>query len=212
MTNHKSQISSKFQSSNFEFGNCHLFGIWDLQFGALKLKGFTLIELLIVISLMGAMMFVTLVSYTSYTSRQTLRTSADELREILTLAKSRAFSQVKPKACGTTDMLEGYKVQICTPGSQSCLSTGSDYELQVVCGGQSHLVSPPTPDAAPKKLPQNVTFDFDPNKTDSTSFFFPVLSQGAKKPGFVTLSGFGKWLTITVDSLGNVTFSSEASI
>ncbi|MBI4084650.1 MAG: prepilin-type N-terminal cleavage/methylation domain-containing protein [Candidatus Levybacteria bacterium] len=168
--------------------------------------GFTLIELLVVVSLMGVMMFATLVSYTDYTSRQTLRTSADELRETLTLAKSRAFSQVKPQVCGN-DTLEGYKVQICKLPGSSCFTSGSDYELHVVCGGQSYLVSPPSPDAAPKRLPQNVTVDED--RTDTTSFFFPILAQGVEKPGKVTLSGFGKtFIIITVDALGNISFSS----
>lgn len=170
--------------------------------------GFTLIELLIVISLMGAMMFVTLVSYTSYTSRQTLRTSADELREILILAKSRAFSQVKPPVCGIDDTLEGYKVEICSVQGSSCLSaTGSDYELHVVCGGQPFLVDPKTPDASPKKLPQNIRVDTA--QQNAPSFFFPVLSEGVETPGAVTLSGFGKSLLIQVDKLGNVIFSSS---
>lgn len=169
-------------------------------------RGFTLIELLVVVSLMGVMMFATLVSYTNYTSRQALKTSADEFRETLLLAKSRAFSQVKPLACGSSDTLEGYKVEICSVQGSSCLSTtGSDYELHVFCGGQSFLVDPKTPDASPKKLPQNISVDTA--KQNAPSFFFPVLSESVETPGAVTLSGFGKSLTITVDTLGNVIFS-----
>ncbi len=172
-------------------------GNWILEIPRLSGAGFTLIELLVVVSLMGVMIFVTLVSYTNYTTRQTLKTGADELRETLNLAKSRALSQVKPDACGTDDALEGYRVQICDVHGASCMST-SDYELQVACGGRSYLVGP-------KRLPQNVSFDA--SETDRTSFFFPVLSQGVETPGVVALSGFGKSLTITVDTLGNVIFS-----
>lgn len=174
-----------------------LIGYWIFVIRHLTFnQGFTLIELLVVVSLMGVMIFVTLVSYTNYTTRQTLKTGADELRETLNLAKSRSLSQVKPKACDT-DALEGYRVQICNVHGSSCASA-SDYELQVVCGGRPYLVEP-------KRLPQNVSFDA--SETDRTSFFFPVLSQGVETPGVVALSGFGKSLTITVDTLGNVTFS-----
>lgn len=169
---------------------------WKLEIPCLSGAGFTLIELLVVVSLMGVMIFVTLVSYTNYTTRQTLKTGADELRETLNLAKSRALSQVKPEVCDDTDALEGYRVQICNVHGTSCESA-SDYELQVVCGGRPYLVEP-------KRLPQNVSFD---ERTERTSFFFPVLSQGVEAPGVVVLSGFGKSLTITVDTLGNVTFS-----
>lgn len=156
-------------------------------------KGFTLIEISIVISILAIISTVGLASFVNFSRKQALQSSGDQLATMFNLAKSRAFSQVKPQEC-TNQPLNGYKVVIS--------ETNNSFELDAVCSGNVFKISE-------NSLSQGLSFSG--SDTTSTSFFFPVISGGVVisgvipgSPGSVVLSGFNMKKTITVDSIGNV--------
>jgi len=149
-------------------------------------RGFTLIEISVAVSILAVVTTMGIAAFVSYSRNQALQTSAYELSTTLNLAKSRAFSQVKPEQC-LNQSLDGYRVLI------SAL-TGT-YELDVICSGNIYKIK----DGAFSK---NVTVV--QAQTTSTSFFFPVISGGVVGSGSVVLSGFGQTRTIIVDSFGTV--------
>jgi prepilin-type N-terminal cleavage/methylation domain-containing protein len=149
--------------------------------------GFTLIEISIVISILAIISTAGLASFVNYSRTQALQTSASELATTLNLAKSRAFSQVKPPEC-SAQPLNGYKVVI-----SEIMNT---FELDAVCSGNNSIPIQTRP------LSKGVTFSI--SDTSSTSFLFPVISGGVVGSGKVVITGFGMKKTITVDSIGNV--------
>ena len=165
-------------------------------------NGFTLIELLLVVSLLGVLTAVGMGSYGQYAETQALKTSAEQLREALQAAKSRATSQIKPAACGD-EPLEGYEVKICNVADATDCQTqdrGSDYEVAVVCGGEKQIVDP-APNAPPKRYAKNVTIDPD---NSSPEFFFRVQFQDTT-PGSIVLRGTNNTeYEIAVDLRGNI--------
>jgi len=119
--------------------------------------------------------------YVTITSsnKEKLEKAYEELKTTLNSAKSRASSQRKPVAC--TGTLSGYQVFI--------EQERNKYHLRAVCPNLVSLNTVP--------LPQNIIFDSGP------TFFFPTLIGGATG-GTVTLTGYNKNKTITVDSDGNI--------
>ena len=71
--------------------------------------GFTLIELLIVISIIGLLFSFGLAQYMQFNRQQMLTQSAQELKNNLRYAQSKAMAGEKPAACGAR-ALEGYKL------------------------------------------------------------------------------------------------------
>jgi type IV fimbrial biogenesis protein FimT len=150
-------------------------------------KGFTIIELIIAISIIALISTIGIASFAGRGKIAELDAAINSVSSYLQLARSRAISQVKPQdpvIC--TGTLEGYKVVI----SQA----NNSYELDIVCGGTTSKISE-------EVLPTNFSFD---NDTTSTSFFFPILTHGVNGSGVISISGYGKKKTITVDSVGGI--------
>lgn len=150
-------------------------------------KGFTIIELIIAISIIALISAIGIASFAGRGKIAELDAATSSVSSYLQLARSRAISQVKPKdpvTCAGT--LEGYKVVI--------NQADNSYELNIVCGGTVGKISE-------KTLPVNFSFD---NDTTSTSFFFPILTHGVEGAGVISISGYGKKKTITVDSVGGI--------
>lgn len=155
-----------------------------------KLKvnfGFTLVELILVISVGAIISLTGIAAFVKYSQSQSLDTAANELIDVFSLAKSRAFSQVKPPSC--TGTLTGYEITLDTKDHQ--------YSLDVVCSISRVSI------IANKKLPPNITFK-DPPSTDPTSYFFPLFTGGVRRSGIITLEGYGRLKSLTVDSQGNI--------
>ncbi len=162
--------------------------------------GFTLIELSIVISILVVLTTAGLAAFVNFSRSQSLQTAAYDLSTTLNLAKSRAFSQVKPdqgydnsgmlivEPC-VSQPLDGYKVLI--------HKASSSYELVAVCSGENFYIQ------SRVNFPTNVTVSSD---TTSLSFFFPVISGGVVGSGKVvlSLSDSSQERTIIVDSNGIV--------
>ena len=159
-----------------------------------KQNGFTFIELIIVLSVLSILSVVGIAAFSSYASKQNLNIAAADLAATLNLAKSRAYSQVKPTigGCDSNNLLDGYEVRIC--GSSSCISTGKTYEVNVKCGGSFR-----SPSISSVTAP-NLTF------TPPTSFFFPVLKGGVAGGGqTVTITNAqNNTKSVTVDESGNI--------
>lgn len=161
--------------------------------------GFTLVELIIVISVLAVLSMVGIAAFASYSRAQTLNAAAGDLSVMLNLAKSRAYSQIKPVICGDNS-LEGYEVRICGSGipSTSCVTTTSevDYELDVRCGG-------PFPIATATFSNLNFAPSIQP---PVYSFFFPVLKGGVVGNGTITVGSdnFSETREVTVDESGNI--------
>ena len=160
------------------------------------IAGFTLIELILVISVLAILSVVGIAAFSSYSRAQTLNAAAGGLSVTLNLAKSRAYSQVKPTSCGN-NTLEGYEVRICG-GIPSCIppATDVDYQLIVSCGVTSVRI---TSVAIP-----NITVSANPL---FSSVFFPVLKggiRGGKAMSFGINNLFNESRTVAVDSSGNI--------
>lgn len=157
-------------------------------------RGFTLIELIVVFMVIAILSVIGVAAFVSYGRIQTLESASSALTSALLLAKSRALSQVKPSEC-TDKILSGYQVYLNIPSNS--------YELDAVCSRFTYRIPPPT-----RTLPKNISFD--PIKTTSTLFFFPVISSGvvisngAQNTGTIVLTGYGNTKTITVDSIGGI--------
>lgn len=148
-------------------------------------KGFTLIELTIVFSVIAILSVIGLSISIDYNRTQIVNSAYEGFKTAINTAKSNALSQKKPNTC--IGSLNGYQIAVLPPSS---------YILQVVCDGVPV-------DIRNFYLPQNVTFD------QEITFFFPILIGGATftpsgPTGTVTLTGYNKSKTITVDSAGNI--------
>jgi len=151
----------------------------------MKQKGFTLIELMVVISITAILGVLGIAGFVNYNQTQVLQFSANEVVNMLNLAKSRAQSQVKlGDSCGTHTFLEGYRVDIISNDNDS-------YVLNSLCSG---VLSP----LETKTLPSSLSFDAD------NSFFFPIQTGGVEAPGQIVIDSDGRTKTITVNSLGGV--------
>lgn len=162
--------------------------------------GFTLIEIIVVISILTVLSVVGIAAFASYSRAQALNAAAGDLAVMLNLAKSRAYSQIKPSQClDALGSLDGYEVRICG-GAPSCVTvtSGVDFELDARCGGsvQSPSISTATF--------SNLTFS-SPIQPSVYSFFFPVLKGGVVGNGTITISNtFGETREVTVDESGNI--------
>lgn len=151
-------------------------------------NGFTLIELIIVIAVIGVLSAIGSVGFVDYSNTAKLNAAANELATVLNVAKSNSLSQLKDEAVCLGTELNGYKVIIINPNR---------YRLLVRCGNADKL-----PPIAEKTLPLNITF----TNVVPSIILFPVLRTGAviSGPGTITISGFGKTKTVTVDTAGNI--------
>jgi len=156
-------------------------------------RGFTLLELIIVFAVIAILAAIGVASFVSYSRVQALQTSTSTLSSTLSLARSRAISQAKPTQCGN-QVLNGYKVILNT--------SASSYELDAICATSFSYVIQTT------YLPKNITFDAI--KTTSTSFYFPVIVNGAifvptsLSSATIYLNGYGNTKTVVVDSTGDI--------
>jgi prepilin-type N-terminal cleavage/methylation domain-containing protein len=147
-------------------------------------NGFTLIELIVALSLVVTVSAISMVGFTQFNNNQKLKNAVFDVSLLLSEAKSKAQTQVKPDnipAC-LTDHLESYKVKF----------SATNYELDVTCGGVSVAVQT-------KQLPLGMTFDLSGTK----EFTFPILA-GLVNQGSVTIKGVSSQTTINIDKMGNI--------
>lgn len=147
--------------------------------------GFTLVELIVVFAALAALSTLGVASFVSYSRSQIMQTAASELSTTINLARSRAYSQVKPEACTST--LEGYRVSIFAPQGE--------YALEALCGGSVY-------EQVRKKLPNDLSFDASGSVT---AFTFPIIKGGLQgSGGSVVIVGYGQTRTITVNPAGDI--------
>lgn len=151
-------------------------------------KGFTLIELLIIFAISTIIIGIGVNAFNTYNNSQVFNTAVSDVSNALSIARSKAISQVKPNtgAC-STDVLGGYKVTFA--------SADRDYSVYAVCG------NPPVDQQVDtKKLPGQLTFQ----SGSVASILFDVSTGIVTSPGAVTITSSGKTRTITIDKIGNV--------
>jgi prepilin-type N-terminal cleavage/methylation domain-containing protein len=159
----------------------------------MRQKGFTLIELMVVISIMAILGTLSIAGFKSYNQVQSIQASTSDVISMLSLAKSRAQSQVKPPIDICNGTLDGYKIEIRTTANTDSIG------LKSKCGG----VESPRP-LMIKILPKNVKF------TSSADYFFPVQTGGVDHEGEINLAIGGKTRTVTITKLGIIGFSQPA--
>jgi prepilin-type N-terminal cleavage/methylation domain-containing protein len=93
----------------------------------LKNKAFTIIELLITISIMGLLLTVGLVYYQDFNRRQVVVQAANNLKNNLRLAQSKALSGEKIEGCSGT--FGGYKVEFFPDENEYVVSAICDHIL-----------------------------------------------------------------------------------
>jgi len=146
-------------------------------------KGFTLIELAIVIAIIVIISSAGLFSFSSFNRSQLFDTGVSEVTSLLATARSNAFSQVVPSACGST-AISSYKV--------ATTISGQSYGLYAVCGGDQ-LISA-------KRLPGQMIFDL----ASIESISFEIATGVVNTPGSIILTGYGKSQTIFINKFGSV--------
>ena len=157
---------------------------WKMPNGKLQIpKGFTLVELIVVIGIIAILTSFGIASFASYNNRHTLEMAVADVSTMITTARSRSLSQVKPSQCAA-QVLSGYQVVI------DVLS--GEYTLRVLCGNAYTLET--------KKIPEDITFGSDA----TTTIFFPVLTGDLSESSRVPLSGSGVTKVIEVDVNGTV--------
>lgn len=149
----------------------------------IKKKGFTLIELTIIFSVIAILSVIGLSISIDYNRTQIINSAYEELRTTLFTAKSRALSQNKPDA-GCSGSLVSFEV---------VTTTSTQYDLQVVCSASSYIMKT-------VNLPAGLSFS---PFTSGYKISFPVL-VGGSSGGTITISGYNKTKTISVDSSGNI--------
>lgn len=147
-------------------------------------RGFTLIEMLVVFAIMGTLTVVGVNSFFSYSRGQSYQSGVSDVTHALNDIRSRAISQVKPAACGSS-VLRYYQLYMIAPGST--------YRIKAMCGTTLTTLETRT-------LPSGVTFT---NASPVSVNFYAAsgITTGAQT---ITVSGFGKTNTITVDATGVV--------
>jgi prepilin-type N-terminal cleavage/methylation domain-containing protein len=175
-------------------------------------RGFTLIELLVVIAMMAILTSLGIASYASYNGSQVVQTAAADVANMLNTAKSQSISQVKPEDCGENS-LSGYEVDIDSASQQ--------YNLIALCPPPvdpdiDPFASPSADETATpsgnidgkiivvtKPLPPQISFD--PASIQNVSF---AISTGTvTQGGTITISGYGKTKTISVNDTGQITIN-----
>ena len=99
-----------------------------------KSSGFTLIELIVVISVAAVISVIGIAAFVSYNQTQSLNTTAADIANMFSVAKSRAASGVKPTTGPCfTQTLDGYRISITIPRT---------YKLDAVCpSGISNILT-----------------------------------------------------------------------
>ncbi len=149
---------------------------------AKSFRGFTLIELMVVFAIMGTLTVVGVNSFFSYSNSQSFQSAVSDVSHTLSTIRSRAITRVKPAACGSNTLLY-YQLSVIAPGST--------YSIKAVCGTTVTTLETRT-------LPTGVTF------TDASpvAINFWAASGITSQAQTVTISGFGKNNTISVDANG----------
>jgi prepilin-type N-terminal cleavage/methylation domain-containing protein len=146
-------------------------------------RGFTLLELLTVFGIIAILTSLGIASYNSYTSSQTVQSSANDVATILNSAKSRSLSQVIPVSCGVNPVT-GYQVDITINGGQ--------YTLSAICGSKQIIKT--------NNLSPNVTFA----NGSTASVFFNISTAAVASTATITLTGYSKTKVIIVSQTGDV--------
>jgi prepilin-type N-terminal cleavage/methylation domain-containing protein len=177
-----------------------------------KKSGFTLIELMIVIVVIGTIAGAGITAFVSFSRSQTIKSAVTDIKSKLAVAKSRAYSQLKPAECGDSNTLEGYEVRICRSDNilahqcQNPASSFDSYEINARCSGN---LLPVVLNGESYKLPDPNSYDF--HFSSQRVFFFPVLTGGvviepapASGDGQIVIEGYDQTAIITVDRHGNI--------
>ena len=147
-------------------------------------SGFTLIELVVVFTIIGIMTALGIASFSSFNGSQSVQVGASDVSNMISTAKSRSISQVKPPQCvGKT--LNGYQVNV--------TALGPAYTLSVICGGTTYVIDT-------KDLPFQVTFA----NGSTASVLFAVSTGSVSAPATITVSGYGRTKVISVSTTGNI--------
>lgn len=141
-------------------------------------RGFTLIELLVVFSIIIILSTGSIVAYNSYNASQKLAISAKQFATVLQKAKFQAQNQIVPSLSSPSvcDKLIAYEVRVCTKASPLCVTSGTDYEIDVVCEAGTYSVDSYT-------LPSEVTIDA--LRTNTGNIQFHLLTAGVSGSGSV---------------------------
>ena len=146
--------------------------------------GFTLIELLLVISITGILFSLGVSQYMKFNRQQMLSQSAQELKNNLRYAQSKAMAGEKPEGCGNQS-LEGYKLVF--PDDQN-------YKIVAVCNADIDV-------RTGLSLRKNVVKISGPDQIR-----FKVLAQGVIDFGTIVLqySDIGNTEPVTVTEAGEI--------
>lgn len=147
--------------------------------------GYTFIELLVVFSIIGVVSALGIASFVNFSNTQSVEGAASDVVALVTTARQRSLSQIKPEDCAANESLRAYRVRIS--------SLSGSYGLEAVCGDR--LVS-----ISSKQLPPQVRFSSETPQVIS----FSVPNATVEQKAVAQITGFGKTKTITIDGTGSI--------
>ena len=151
-------------------------------------KGFTLVELMVVFGIIGILTSMGIASYSAYNATQIMKTTRSEIVNMLSTAKSRSISHVKPPECGTAS-LSGYKVSF----------TNNTYSMAVICEVNEFTIQS-------KQLPTTVVFD----SGTPSSITFQLSTGITSTDSVISFTGYGDTLKIAVGTTGTIGILSKS--
>lgn len=149
--------------------------------------GFTLVELLIVISITAIVTTVGIASYIDFNRAQIVNQAAKKIVQDLRMAQSLATNNQKTPGC------------LGTINNYTFTRSGLSYSISINCEGPAYTETVKTGSVAGVGL------------SGFTAAKFKVLRQGVVMTGRsnLTVSGFGKTKTISVDPAGAIYIEGE---
>ena len=170
-----------------------------------KKNGFTIFELLIVFSLVSVVSGIGFVSLGSYSRKQVILQSLANIKQSVDTGRFNALSNVKPDSCGVDEELDSYTLKFCYNNNCTGIvgtANNASYVLQAKCGAQTSTISV-------HNIPSGVLLTdtpVGPGGICQDIVFKSVSSAVSGGPCYINLTGFSNTLTLSINSLGYVSY------
>lgn len=153
-----------------------------------------MLEIIVVFSLLTVVSGVGFFSFVTYSERQDLQQTTQNVVQDMEKARSDAVSSVKPGSCGT---LSAYEIALCAEAS--CENV-ADYEVYAICDGTRQVIRS-------GDIGDGVSL----NDSTTCSTLFYSLPNGSASGGFLpcvmVFESDNYSQTATVSESGNITIS-----
>jgi len=156
-------------------------------------KSFTLIELLIVVTVIGLFSGLSIAYYNNFTNEKKLEAGADQVYNVLELAKKKTSSgDLSGETCNN-DVFDGYEVK--------SSADGSSYSLSLCCDGSCNTL------IQTYDLKDQIVFDPTPLSIQFNTLTAPVTAQTFT----IKSSSLNKYIDIDINTAGLIEMGNKSS-